>query len=437
MRIHSVIPGLAYVTTQPAVRIVELALLLLLASGCSDTFEPFKVGSDLHFSVFGYLNAAADTQWVRVTPIRQSVFTKPGKLDATVTLEDMATGATTELNDSVFGFAPSADAEGAAESWVHNFWTNVPIEYGATYQLSVVGADGSTTTATVPMPDELREVDIEGRLIRTGGGRFSSTTQQYIVRVPAKHVALVEVIHYVANDGPGGQAGTFTPCTLAPEVPRVYSIRQPVSGTTTVGDTTEIGISANLQSGLPGSGCVIGRREVLVASSGSQWPSGSHFSASALTGGGVSLVLDGGVGFVGGVATRTVPFENCTVEPPTAGSSCMMRYNDQSATVEGVVIDSRCRWPVEGATVVLTALGDSPAVVRTTTTDELGHFRIGALVGGTSYAVHASQPLRWPPDYPVLAAYEDFDDTLPAPTAGTTETYNLELRRLVECQFGP
>jgi len=422
-------------TKRLAARMVELALLLL-ASGCSDAFEPFKVDSDLHFSLFGYLNAATDTQWIRVTPIRQSVFTTSGRLDATVTLEDMETGATTELNDSVFGFAPTTSVEGAAESWVHNYWTNVPINYGATYRLSVVAADGTTTSAPVPMPDKLGEVDVEAMYLGAGR-RSSSTFQRFIVRVPAKHIAVVDVIHYVAEDAPGSLAGTFTPCALAPDVPRVYSIRQSVGEAITVGDTMEIGISATLQPGLPGSGCVIGRREVLVASSGSEWPSATAFSAAAPAGG-VPSAVDGGVGFMGGVVTRTVPFENCKLDPPVVGSSCVMRYTDQSATVAGVVTDSRCRWPVEGATVVLTARDGSPTVIRTTTTDQLGRYSIGALVGGTSYAINVSQPLKWPPGDPfaVQPAYEDFNDTLTAQT-GTTKTYDLDLQRNVACEFTP
>jgi len=75
------------VTTTPAVRSVTLALLVLgVGSGCEDTFEPYK-SSDRHFSIFGYLNAAADTQWIRVAPIRQSVFTTAGKLHRAARLD--------------------------------------------------------------------------------------------------------------------------------------------------------------------------------------------------------------------------------------------------------------------------------------------------------------------------------------------------------------
>jgi hypothetical protein len=181
---------------------------------------------------------------------------------------------------------------------------------------------------------------------------------------------------------------------------------------------------------------VVGRREVLIASSGFEWPTGVQFSPSAPAIGGVPSAVDSGVGFVGGLVTRTVPFENCTVRPPAVGSSCVMRYNDQSATVEGVVIDSACRWPVEGATVELSSLGAVPTVVRTTTTDQLGRYRIGALVGGTRYAVLVSQPLRWPPGDPfaVQRAYLDLADTLTVQT-GKTMTYHLALPRQVSCEF--
>jgi hypothetical protein len=181
---------------------------------------------------------------------------------------------------------------------------------------------------------------------------------------------------------------------------------------------------------------VVNRREVLIASPGFEWPTGTQFSASAPALGAVPATVDGGVGFVGGLVTRTAPFENCTVRPVAAGNSCVLRYNDQSATLEGVVIDSRCRWPVEGATVELSTLGAVPTLVRTTTTDELGRYRIGALVGGTSYAVLVSQPLRWPPNdpYAVQRAYLDLRDNLTV-QAGTTRSYDLVLQRQVACEF--
>jgi hypothetical protein len=421
------------------VRTGTLALLVLgVGTGCEDAFEPFK-SSDQRFSIFGYLNATADTQWIRVTPLRQSVFTSPGKLDVTVTLEDMGTGATTELHDSIFRYQAAGNVEGAAASWAHNYWTDAPIRFGATYRLSVVAGDGGTATAIASVPDELPEIVIETRVVTSG----RTTAERYYLRVQVEHMPLVQVIHYVAAHAPADLPGTFTNCPFAPEIPRVYPIRQPVPQTTAVGAATEVEISKTLQprlleTGTSPASCVVNRREVLIASPGFEWPTGTQFSASAPALGAVPATVDGGVGFVGGLITRTAPFENCTVRPVAAGNSCVLRYNDQSATLEGVVIDSRCRWPVEGATVELSALGASPTVVRTTTTDQFGRYRIGALVGGTSYAVLVSQPLRWPPNDPfaVQRAYLDLRDNLTV-QAGTTRTYDLTLQRQVACEFTP
>ncbi|NJD64735.1 MAG: hypothetical protein FIB00_05755 [Chloroflexi bacterium] len=420
------------------VRIVALALPILIVGACEDAFEPFKA-ADQHFSIFGYLDATADTQWIRVTPIRQSVFTSPGKLDVTVTLEDTGTGATTALHDSIFRYQATANVAGAAASWVHNYWTDVPIRFGATYRLSVMAADGVTATALASVPGELPEIVIETRVVTSG----RTTAERYFLRVRVEHMPLVQVIHYVAGRTPADLAGTFTNCPFAPEIPRVYPIRQTVPQAVTVGAPTEIEISKTLNSrfletGTSPASCVVNRREVLIASPGFEWPTGAQYSASAPALGAVPSTIAGGVGFVGGLVTRTAPFENCAVRPVAAGNSCVLRYNDQSATVAGVVLDSRCGWPVEGATVELSTLGAGPTLVRTTTTDELGRYRIGALVGGTSYAVLVSQPLRWPPGdpYAVQRAYLDLRDTVTA-QAGKTRTYDLTLPRQVACVFTP
>jgi hypothetical protein len=319
---------------------------------------------------------------------------------------------------------------------VHNYWTDVPIEYGATYRLSVVGADGSTTTAIASVPDELREVVVETRVAQSG----RTTIERYFLHVPVKHVPLVQVIHYVADRTPASLAGTFTDCPFAPEIPRVYPIRQ--SAPQSVGtDATEIELTktlnpALLQTGTSPATCVVHRRDVLIASPGFDWPAGVQYSPSAPTLGPVPSPIEGGVGFVGGLVTRTVPFENCTVRPAVSGSSCVLRYIDQSATVEGVVTDSRCGWPVEGAAVELSTPGAPPTVVRTDTTDQYGRYRVGALVGGTTYAVLVSQPLRWPPNdpYAVQRAYVDLQTTVTA-QAATTRTQDLVLHRQVECQL--
>ena len=110
------------------------------AAACDESFEP-TAPSEFAFSVWGYLDASADTQWIRVTPIRPLSTTSPGPLAAAVTLEHLGTGRIIQLEDSVFEFSSASDwvrtSEGVGVLYVHNFWTTETIEPGAAYRFSV------------------------------------------------------------------------------------------------------------------------------------------------------------------------------------------------------------------------------------------------------------------------------------------------------------
>src|SRR5690242_19115402 len=77
-----------------------LAAGLLLAC-CEKPFEPLAPGGTAVFSIYGHLDAAADTQWVRVMPVRESLVTEPIQIDAVVTLEELETGKTVVMSDSL------------------------------------------------------------------------------------------------------------------------------------------------------------------------------------------------------------------------------------------------------------------------------------------------------------------------------------------------
>jgi hypothetical protein len=83
-----------------AVVATSWALLICSVAGCDDSFQPLEI-HDRNFSMYGVLEVGADTQWIRVMPVRDSAFTSPGPLDATVTMENLETGRTVELRDSL------------------------------------------------------------------------------------------------------------------------------------------------------------------------------------------------------------------------------------------------------------------------------------------------------------------------------------------------
>lgn len=131
------------------------SILLITLSGC-EPFQPFQQ-SRHHFSIMGYLDATADTQWVRVAPIREGVDTPTVLPDMVVTLEDLQSGEAVVMQDSLFrkpgGF------------YYLNFWTDMEIKPGQTYRLMAERPDGKSSRATVTIPE-----DFPTPVLMTGGG---------------------------------------------------------------------------------------------------------------------------------------------------------------------------------------------------------------------------------------------------------------------------
>lgn len=128
----------------------ELVLVGGLAgglAGCDTTFAPFESLDNVHFTVYGYLDASADTQYVFVTPIRQQAGIAPAPLEAVVTLTQTRTGMVTPWQDSLV-----TGPEGLPR---HLFWSAVPLEPGETYRFTVTGSDGIVSQALVPLPSDV------------------------------------------------------------------------------------------------------------------------------------------------------------------------------------------------------------------------------------------------------------------------------------------
>ena len=98
------------------------------------------------FSVLGYLDASADTQWLRVMPIRPFKLTSAGVSSDVVTLEEHGTGRMTTRRDSVFTFNNNPASAVSGSAWVHNFRTSQPIDPGARYTLSIQGDSRQVAT---------------------------------------------------------------------------------------------------------------------------------------------------------------------------------------------------------------------------------------------------------------------------------------------------
>lgn len=114
-------------------------------NACEDTFEPMKENDRYFFSIYGFLDASADTQWVRIIPLRTGLNQLP-ELDATVTLENLETGETSVMHDSLFQYT------GGNQAW--NFWTTMELSPEGSYRLAAVNGDGQESSVVVEMPPD-------------------------------------------------------------------------------------------------------------------------------------------------------------------------------------------------------------------------------------------------------------------------------------------
>lgn len=131
-------------------RLIDLSSLLLAATvlfaGCETHVDPFRPLDDRVFSIFGVINPAADTQFIRVEALADPVRVGSApEIDAVVALEHIESGRVVTLRDSLMVI-------GVNRVPVHNFWTAEPITPGATYRITATRSDGAASSATTSVP---------------------------------------------------------------------------------------------------------------------------------------------------------------------------------------------------------------------------------------------------------------------------------------------
>ena len=388
----------------------------LVVGACDDSFSPIAQG-EVHLSVFGYLDASADTQWVRVMPIRPVVLTSPDSFGAEVTLEPLGTGPITRLRDSVFHFSNYVNPDvGSQGAYLHNFWTTERIEPGAAYRFSVRWNGEEPAEALVEIPEDygievwLRQSHFETDYLRVAGVRhvpFVTANAHFRDRCGSS----VDSIRFDKRSADG--EAVLVPIRKEPVVPREGC-------------------------GSPG----VEARDLWVVGSESEWPSGQEYSTHALALPERVSNITNAVGFLGGVLTQVIPYENCQFQGGggPVPDHCKLRYGPQSATLRGTVTEVRCGdGPVDSVTVELRELDREPPAsrqVRSTLTNRSGIFQIGALEAGVRYALMARAKPEPDPFWGEVDVYTLHFDTLEF-RPGEEAEYGVLLRRLTECGSNP
>jgi len=136
-------PASAFIRSKPLLVLLVFLISTALAS-CEADFDPFEPGP-LSFGVYGYLDTAADTQFVRIIPMRR-LLERDGKgFLGNLTITNIGTSESFVARDSVVKLE---DGTEALAYWVT--LTPKPLE---SYRLDVIRDDGLTVTAQTRVPE--------------------------------------------------------------------------------------------------------------------------------------------------------------------------------------------------------------------------------------------------------------------------------------------
>lgn len=381
------------------------AAAALISTGCDDGFSPLA-STEARYSIYGYLDASADTQWVRVMPVRPTVPAAPSMLDAVVTLENAAGGEPIVLRDSLFRFetGPEVGSEGV---FLHNFWTTSPLEPGASYRFAVTSPGSPTAEATITIPPKY---DVEVWI-----SQAPSSLGNDILRIAGlDHLALL-----------------FRRAWFTDRCGESF-IR---SGGPADATRTEDGWILNIRRSAPDrQGCgasTVYWRDFLIVGSGAEWPHPDDLAPDRLGGPGIPSTVSNAVGFLGGVLTREVPYEQCRLEGGVASGHCRLRYGEEMAVLHGRVWDVVCDRPRDRALVELRALApdeDGRWRVRMVESGPDGSFRIEALEGHRDYALRVEYVTADPAEM-----FRVHTDTLHL-AVGERRPYDVDLVRFGSCE---
>lgn len=285
---------------------LTLISLFITLSSCTDNFQALQDNDQYHFSMYGYLDASADTQWVRVSPAREQVEVTLEVPDMAVTIENLDTGDTIVMNDSLF--------QNRGASYL-NFWTTEPIEHNQTYRLVAARPTGGKSQAIVAVPDEIPTPLV---IIQQFFGQ--PTTYQVLVDDNV-HVADVQSKWYVrihASDLDEKRVFSFAYRNTAETIDTyggAYSYHlQPEK------ELEEI----EKQVVLPQEGEIeVIYRQIYVASSDSEWSSEiSSIDDITYALPGAFSNVENGVGFLTGIDSKYVPYASCLDEGETQLIPC-------------------------------------------------------------------------------------------------------------------
>lgn len=303
-----------------------LAMLIIVLAGmsvsCDPAFNPIKK-NNRHFSVFGYLNASADTQYVRIEKLRDGKPAHtPKDLDAEVTLTNVSTDRTVAMRDSVFEYYLQGKA--------HNFYTTMDINPGQKYKLQVSGSGDAISTAEVTIPEDFSNPKV-----------LANDEYTTKVEIPEMErlIAVKAIYHSCATCFCGTEPGEPpAKCPTEPGIQRItyphladtlYRGKKLIANINRKKDVEKIALDFPKKK----PPVVIFYDLVIVAGS-SNWPNFLKLDREAVALPDVATNVENGTGLLGGIVSDTLNLDKNSCAPCISCKPSQVTCNSQRVQLQ-------------------------------------------------------------------------------------------------------
>lgn len=260
-------------------KIIITLLFWFFITACEQPFEPVQENERHFFSINGYLDASADTQWVRVMPVRETLLQEPDLPVPLVTLYDLENDTNVVMRDSLFTFSGGR--------YAYNFWTTMDLQPEQKYRLVVEGQDGRFSQAEVTLPPDFPEPRF----------REPEFGDDILLVEGVERLADIQVVYEIRLNNTGevfSAAFSYLP----------FSIFLPPS-------TYRIGINPDYpRTEVMNAYCGITtlERNIFVAAGGPEWHDFLSIDKHTIALPDGITNIENGVGYLGGILSKTFPY---------------------------------------------------------------------------------------------------------------------------------
>lgn len=272
----------------------------LFLNSCNQTFEPLAENDQYYFSIYGYLDVSADTQWVRIGTPRETLEANPDLSGITVTVENMESGEIVEMQDSLF----------TPENFL-NYWTTADIESEQTYRIKVEGEDGKSSHVDITTPPKLpTPLVLENTYAPLGFSVYVDDVVEHIADIQSKW-------YVILNPDTDPIKKTFT-FNYRKEVEHVEVYDGAFTAFAPLEDE-----EGRIESTAGVNDYKVVYKQFFVAAAGPEWNDDissiddlEYFINST------SSNVENGLGYVIGIDSKYVPYKVCTNEQKSVAVPC-------------------------------------------------------------------------------------------------------------------